>query len=261
VLNEIHRVLRPGGHVLVTTPNMLRWEHLRDLALGKNINDPYSGYGVYGRHNREYAPQEVIRLLEDCGFSVQQARLANVHTGRWASVVASSLRSHWREHTFVLAAADRPQRYKYGSWLYRSMHGPRQFVSGAMIVGQNDEAHTGPGWHEPEAVYTDMRWTQREAQVYLRAEGGETAIVVELNSGPTQLGPVTVTLRYGDAHQSFDLDHDAWQTLRLDVPPLEAEQNLTLSIEVNQLRSPKRAGFNTDPRELGMLVRKVSLEH
>ncbi|MCX7561841.1 glycosyltransferase [Sulfitobacter sp. F26204] len=68
---EAARVLKPGGHILITTPNVVShrglWKSLNNIA-------PYSfgifvpSGGVYGRHNREYAPQELARIGEAAGF-------------------------------------------------------------------------------------------------------------------------------------------------------------------------------------------------
>ena len=66
---EIHRVLRPGGKLILTTPNAKRLENVLLLLRGHNIYEQYSGYGVYARHNREYTRWEVNRLLEDNHFA------------------------------------------------------------------------------------------------------------------------------------------------------------------------------------------------
>ena len=52
-------MLRPGGQILITTPNVLRWDNLWALFRGANIYDRYHGNGIYGRHNREYTPEEI----------------------------------------------------------------------------------------------------------------------------------------------------------------------------------------------------------
>jgi glycosyltransferase involved in cell wall biosynthesis/SAM-dependent methyltransferase len=69
-LIEIRRILRPGGMLVVTTPNVVRLENVLKLIKGENIYDPYSDYGPYGRHNREYNQQELEQLLSDNGFRV-----------------------------------------------------------------------------------------------------------------------------------------------------------------------------------------------
>jgi SAM-dependent methyltransferase len=78
-LAEIHRVLKPGGLLVVTTPNVARLENVIRLVLGENIYDPYSGFGPYGRHNREYTQHDLVVLLKFCGFSIEHHFTADAH--------------------------------------------------------------------------------------------------------------------------------------------------------------------------------------
>lgn len=76
--SEAARVLKPGGRVLITTPNVVSHRGVRKVLDGIA---PYSfgifvpSGGVYGRHNREYAPPELAALCGAAGFEV--TRLAS----------------------------------------------------------------------------------------------------------------------------------------------------------------------------------------
>ncbi|SFK71939.1 Methyltransferase domain-containing protein [Amycolatopsis sacchari] len=60
-LAECRRVLRPGGRLLMTTPNRLTFTPDSDTPL-----NPY--------HTRELAPSELDALLRDAGFEVESLR-------------------------------------------------------------------------------------------------------------------------------------------------------------------------------------------
>lgn len=78
-MREIWRVLRPGGTLVLTTPNAARIENVVAFIEGRNVYDVYSAYGPYGRHNREYTRHELHSLLGYCGFENQISFTANVH--------------------------------------------------------------------------------------------------------------------------------------------------------------------------------------
>jgi SAM-dependent methyltransferase len=127
-LGEIHRVLKPGGALVLTTPNVARLDNVLTLVSGGNIYDPYSGFGPYGRHNREYNRHELHRLLEFAGFEVESSFTADSHpwnAGVWphSGEVAPLVESRSQDlgqYIFIRARATGRPRQGLPSFLYRS---------------------------------------------------------------------------------------------------------------------------------------------
>lgn len=73
ILNEIYRVLRTDGLLVVTTPNVASLRNRLKLLLGKNVH-PKNFYTVpylYQRHYYEYTMSELEDRLGRAGFSIQ----------------------------------------------------------------------------------------------------------------------------------------------------------------------------------------------
>lgn len=79
VLAEIHRVLKPGGCVIITTPNQASIYNRARLLLGGSVADPFdyffetaSGMTPYPGHHREYVRAELRAALTRSGFRVME---------------------------------------------------------------------------------------------------------------------------------------------------------------------------------------------
>ncbi len=128
VLHQIYRVLKPGGILVLTTPNVARLDNVLAMVNGSNIYDPYSGFGPYGRHNREYNRHELHRLLDFAGFDVEYSFSADGHPTdhtRWprfdlAAPLVDFRREDLGHYLFVRARATRLPHDARPSFLYRS---------------------------------------------------------------------------------------------------------------------------------------------
>ncbi len=129
VISELSRTLKTGGHLILTTPNVGRMSNIIRMLKGQSIYDPYSGYGPYGRHNREYTISEVQHLLALNGFAIEEGFTATVTPrwlttqNRWAIRVLQFFigRPHdLGEYTFIRAKKIAPCPEKRSSHIYRS---------------------------------------------------------------------------------------------------------------------------------------------
>ncbi len=101
-VGEMARVTRPGGFLVISTPNATRLPKLYFLALGRNIYDGYSPHGPYGRHNREYTLDEVLALMDRHGFDPFHVDVRNIEPLARRFTYLQKLRPKvWYGHLFV----------------------------------------------------------------------------------------------------------------------------------------------------------------
>ncbi len=76
LMSEINRILKCGGHVVLTTPNIASFRGISAILQGfhPGLFHAYIKPNATGeadpRHNREYTPREIHQLLENSGFEV-----------------------------------------------------------------------------------------------------------------------------------------------------------------------------------------------
>lgn len=261
VLAEAHRVLKPGGHIIVTTPNLVRWENFLALIMGRSISDAYSGYGASGRHNREYAPLELLRLMAACGYKDVQLKILDQHDHKGLGRLVKVFRKHWRDNLFAIGKAEGRPRYAYPDWLYRSMHACHKVVSPLLVVGENDAVQMGAGWHLREKVADFYaRWSKQEAIAYLRGFAEARQVAIQVCGLASTLGRVTLTIRIDDQNQSFTLTDDDWHELVVKLPAdFSPVKSIAVTFKVDHVRVPAQINHLTDQRELGVLVRQIEL--
>ena len=78
VILKLKACLKPGGLFILSTPNVASLIRVNNLLHGENIYHPYSGFGIYDRHNREYTSKELVSLLEHAGFKIIEKKTSNI---------------------------------------------------------------------------------------------------------------------------------------------------------------------------------------
>ncbi|MEO5957081.1 MAG: methyltransferase domain-containing protein [Nitrospiraceae bacterium] len=80
LMTEAYRLLKPGGHVVITTPNVTRIGNIFKLLIGRSPNDRLAPPGYndpndeWRPHAREYAMHELAEMLRHIGFEVALSR-------------------------------------------------------------------------------------------------------------------------------------------------------------------------------------------
>lgn len=127
-LLEIKRVLKPGGRLILTTPNVACLENVARMAAGVNVYLPYSLHGPTGRHNREFTRHEIFKLLKFLGFDPDHHFTADVHPHQAHGFVDPNIIAPLVEHRlgdlgqymFFTAVNESPAREGRPSAIFRS---------------------------------------------------------------------------------------------------------------------------------------------
>lgn len=201
-LQEVHRVLKPGGCVVISTPNATRADNVFTLAKGFNIWDPYHlGAVLQGsRHSREYTYRELTELVSGCGFEVDRAEDIDIYPPFTRPIrvfralmnhgVRRITKGHYRFHLFVRARkGNAPFRPYYPESLFDQGHLAFHLAPFAakVVMGFNETPHMFAGWSEPRTVGDQtVRRSRDVGDIYVVGRGSEVRTLVANGSGEAQ---------------------------------------------------------------------------
>jgi SAM-dependent methyltransferase len=267
-LYEIHRVLKPHGRLIVTTPNPFRYTNILRFLRGKSIYPHYSGYNRYARHHREFSVSELRQLLISCNFEVDEVYTIHDqsydHPRYLDAVVRGALRlgamRGQQDVVMLRARAKGKPRYGYPADLYVDVHAYDRVTESKVVMGENEEPQLGGGWYPREDWPPNIRWTGREASIRLLCEGQET-VSVYLYSGPKELGrTVTGTISLNNIEHHIEMPPDEWLELSFPVPP-EADGRLLVIFKWDEPWHPHEVHNSPDTREIGVAINKIWLHY
>ncbi|MBI1824898.1 MAG: class I SAM-dependent methyltransferase [Planctomycetes bacterium] len=151
MMSEINRVLKPGGTLVLSTPNAVRYDSLVRVALGEQPYgwNPYNGFDT-NRHNREYTPSEIERLFSAGGFTPSEVTtVGRKSRGAMRVLLAAAFRvaiapirrcpSRWRNDIIiavgmkVASCVDRRP-----AWLYFDMAERKNLLSLANVSASSE---------------------------------------------------------------------------------------------------------------------------
>jgi SAM-dependent methyltransferase len=133
MMSEINRILKPGGYLVLTTPNAAS---ARAIAA---ILDSYhpgffttfmkplaDGSSPDPRHAREYTAKEAYRLVMDAGFDVDRIETGEFTEGadaqyEWVKPMLAErgyLTDYRGDGTYIVGRKVGPVRERWPDWLY-----------------------------------------------------------------------------------------------------------------------------------------------
>jgi len=132
MMTEINRILRPGGHLVLSTPNIASLRAISAILQGYHPGffthyvRPAEGQAPEPRHSREYAPREIQQLLEDAGFTVLRLETGPFRERPRPELIwVRRLLENYGlpldlrdEGIYALARKSGPVRRRYPEWLY-----------------------------------------------------------------------------------------------------------------------------------------------
>jgi glycosyltransferase involved in cell wall biosynthesis/predicted SAM-dependent methyltransferase len=132
MMSEINRILKPGGHLVLTTPNAAGLRAIAAILEGYHpgffpayIRPSESGQ-VDARHNREYTPREIRQLFETAGFEVTLLETGEFREEPHPELgwVSHLLKRYWLDTDlrgdgiYAVGRKSGPVRERYPVWLY-----------------------------------------------------------------------------------------------------------------------------------------------
>jgi SAM-dependent methyltransferase len=263
-LAEIHRVLRPGGQLILTTPNAARTENLIRLVAGENVYETLSGYGAYGRHNREYTVEELRQLLVACGYEVPQLFTMDIGgVVEDAAIPENASRANRGFNLFAVAEPIGQPKWVYPDWLFSSRHALWRLVMPSLVVGRNDDLQCR-GFHAREVVGgCDARWTGADdtSIVLVGSVEGTSRVVIEGVAPPHMVGSslrLSADVEGTRAQWDIECNDGAFRVESDHVTTTGRPQEIV--IRTDRTWKPNEVGLSTDERTLGVAVTGVSLE-
>jgi glycosyltransferase involved in cell wall biosynthesis/SAM-dependent methyltransferase len=130
MMSEINRILKPGGYLLLTTPNIASLRSIAAVLQGfhPQLFSTYIRPNEEGdaRHHREYTCLEIKQLLENSGFEIARLETGPFHDEprpeyAWVEhlleryILSKDLRG---DGIYVLGRKTGPVRERYPAWLY-----------------------------------------------------------------------------------------------------------------------------------------------
>jgi SAM-dependent methyltransferase len=263
-LYNLHRVLKDDGILIISTPNVFRYQNLKKFLIDKkfSIYDPYSSYGIYGRHNREYSMYELQDILEKTGFSITNKKTLYAKDKNGFNKIFSKVIELFQLGDYLLLKTKKKPEFNwyFPEYLYRGT--PRPLITDDyIVVGKNCCIHIDKGWNSIEKwdKIGDIRWTKGNANCFLKPKKVDNTIIIKFFSGHDNF---EFTLRVSQNMNVISelnfVANAGWETICHKLPEITLDP-LSIELYMKKPWVPQQMGINSDERELGIAIHEIGL--
>jgi len=119
-LTEIHRIIRPGGILIIDAPNISCFRNVSRLLRGKSIHwemkkhyleqtpETVRGIPYYDRHNHEYSKEDLVDIADYFGAQIEELAYYSSYNPKkhgFFAILVSHIRDsikHWRKGIYAV---------------------------------------------------------------------------------------------------------------------------------------------------------------
>ena len=257
-LYNIHKVLKTGGTLILSTPNIFRYDNLKKFIFNRkhSLCDQYSGYGLYGRHNREYSLFELEDILSNTGYEIREIKTVFSHNVNMFRHLLEKL--DLGSYILIKIQKTRDFNWYYPDYLFRS--GIKSVVVDNYIkIGKNCAPHINGFYHMENWSNARIRWTTKEATVTLKPTGKEKKLYLKFFSNFEEFKfKIGVYQKDQPIISRLVSARAGWQEIELNLSSV-SEDNMMINISIENPWCPQKLGINKDNRELGIAIADIGL--
>jgi SAM-dependent methyltransferase len=263
-LYNIYRVLKDDGILIISTPNVFRYQNLKKILIDKKISiyDPYSSYGIYGRHNREYSMYEIQDILERTGFSIINKKTLYAKDKKGFNKIFSKLIEFFQLGEYLLLKTNKKPDFNwyFPDYLYRGIPSPI-ITDEYIIIGKNCSIHIDNGWNciEKWNEIGNIRWTKRNAKCFLKPKKVENSMIIKFFSGHDNFDfKVRISQNMKVISELNLLAKTGWDTICHKLPQITLDP-VSIEFCIKKSWVPQQMGISADGRELGIAIHEIRL--
>jgi SAM-dependent methyltransferase len=263
-LYNLHRVLKDDGFLIISTPNVFRYQNLKKFLIDKKISiyDPYSSYGIYGRHNREYSIYELQDILEKTGFSIIDKKTLYIKDKTGFNKFFSKLIEFFQLGDYLLLKTKKKPNFNwyFPEYLYRGTPSPI-ITDEYIVVGKNCSIHIDNGWNciEEWDGIGSIRWTKGNAKCYLKPKKTNNSLNINYYSAFNDFEFKVIITQNTRIIAEYDFfANSGWGKSSYELPEISYDP-LSIEFHIKKSWIPQQMGINADGRELGIAIHEIRL--